>query len=103
MVTLETTEAGGSAKGVLIYTGDRAAIWAVGLPPLEGDQVYACWWIDAESRRVLSGTFRPESSVSTWVISMPEDAENYRRIGITLEPHGQITKPEGPRVLGGEF
>lgn len=103
MVPLETAPTGGSAKGVLIYAGSQAAVWVVGLPPLEGEQVYQCWWIDTSNHRVSGGTFRPEGGVSTWLIPMPDDPQNYHAIGITLEPNAESVEPQGPRVLGGEF
>ena len=103
MVALQTTEEGGAAKGVMIYSGKRAALWVVALPQLEGDQVYACWWVDGNNQRVLGGTFKPESVVSTWFIPMPDDSENYHLIGITLEPNPNITSPQGPKVMSGEF
>ncbi len=103
MVPLETTEAGGVAKGVIIYTDSQAAVWAVGLPVLQGDQVYQCWWISADNQRVSGGTFRPEGGVSIWLMLMPADTKNFRKIGITIEPNGGNPQPQGPKVMGADL
>ena len=103
MVALETEPAGGSAKGVIIYTASQAAVWAVGLPELEGDQVYQCWWLDGDGRRVSGGAFKAEGGIGVWLMPLPDDAENYHAIGITLEPNDHSTQPLGPKVMGGDF
>ncbi|HLF26479.1 MAG TPA: anti-sigma factor [Anaerolineae bacterium] len=103
MIALDTATAGGSAKGVLIYAGTQAALWIVGLPELEGEQVYQCWWIDADNQRTSGGTFKPEGGASTWIMPMPADRQKYRALGITLEPQGESAQPLGPRVMSAEF
>jgi len=103
MVPLEAGPAGGSAKGVLFLAESQAAVWAIGLPKLEGDQVYQCWWIDATNRRVSGGSFKPEGGAGTWFIPIPEEIQDLRAIVITLEPNGESVEPQGPNVLSGEF
>ncbi len=103
MVALQTEAAGQTAKGVLIYSGAQAAIWAVGLPPLQGDQVYQCWWIDRNNQRVRGASFRPEGGSAIWLVPMPGDEEDFQAIGITLEQNDGNLEPQGPRVMSGEF
>lgn len=103
MVALKTEPAGGAAKGVIIYTASQAAVWAVGLPALEGEQVYQCWWIDAGGQRYSGGAFKAGSGVGVWLMPMPDHAESYRAIGITIEPNERSTQPLGPRVMGADF
>jgi anti-sigma-K factor RskA len=103
MVALETTAAGGTAKGVIIYTASQAAIWAVGLPALEDEQVYQCWWIDASGQRISGGTFRAGSGVGTWLLAMPDQPERFNSIGITIEPNATSTQPLGPKVMGADL
>jgi len=99
MALLETTEAGSLAKGVIIYGDTMAAIWTVGLPTLESDQVYQCWWIDSSNHLVRGGSFRPESAVGTWVIPMPPNAQTGHSLSITIESTGQDVEPKGPQVM----
>ena len=103
MVALKTEAAGQSAKGVLIYSGAQAAIWAVGLPSLQGDQVYQCWWIDHNNRRVRGTSFRPEGGSAIWLVPMPGDEADFHAVGITLEPNDGNLEPQGPRVMSAEF
>lgn len=103
MLALDTTAAGGAAKGVLFLAQSQSAVWAVGLPRLEGDQVYQCWWIDSANQRVSGGTFKPDSDTATWFIPGPDNIKEYRGLGITLEPKGESLTPQGPRVMGSEF
>ncbi len=103
MVALETMASGGYAKGVLFLTGSQAAIWAVGLPDLQRDQVYECWWIDSADRYVSGGTFRPGSGRATWRVRMPDNPQEYHAFGVTLEPDTLHPELQGPRVLAAEF
>jgi len=102
MVPLEAAE-GSLAKGVLIYTDSAAAVWAVALPPLEGAEVFQCWWIDKDGKRVSGGTFVAGEGPGTWFIEMPGNAEDFDRIGITLEPDGDSADPRGPHILSGDL
>lgn len=103
MVALDTTADGGYAKGVLFLAGSQAAIWAVGLPELQSDQVYECWWIDSADRYVSGGTFRLGGGRATWRLRMPDNAQDYHAFRVTLEPDAAHAGPQGPRVLAAEF
>jgi len=94
---------GNPAKGVLIFAGSEAAVWAVALPSLESGQVFGCWWVGRDDHTESGGDFRSSSGVGVWFVSMPEDVGDYRLFGITLEPEGDSPEPHGPRVLAGEF
>jgi anti-sigma-K factor RskA len=103
MVLLDAAPVAGGAKAVLIYTGERAAVWAVGLPALEDDQVYQCWWLGDDGQPVNAGSFRPLNGVGVWFISMSDRPDDFHTLGVTLEPDGESDQPQGPRVLEGEF
>lgn len=103
MVPLATMPGGGQAKGVLFLTQSEAAIWAIGLPALQGDQVYECWWLDRADHRTSGGTFRPQPGAAVWFIPIPDDIVDYHAFGITLEPNGQTTEPQGPAVMAAQF
>jgi len=102
MIPLEATE-GNAAKGVLIFAGSEAAVWAVALPPLESDEVFGCWWVGQDGKTESAGTFRSSSGGGVWFISMPEDIGDYRMFGITLEPERDTPEPQGPRLLAGDL
>ena len=102
MVPLEAAE-GSVAKGMLIYTDSEAAVWAVALPPLEGAEVFQCWWIDKDGERVSGGSFVAGEGPGIWFIPMPSNAEDFDGIGITLEPDGNSADPRGPRILSGDL
>ncbi len=102
MVPLEAA-ADSTAKGVLVIAGSQAAVWTVALPALEGDQVYECWWIDKDNHWVSGGVFKSDAGAGVWLVSLPDGAENYRAIRITLEPDGGIGERQGPRILVGDF
>jgi len=103
MIPLATESGGGSAKGVLFLSHSEAAIWAIGLPRLDSDEVFACWWIDQDDHPVSGGAFTPREDAAVWFIPMPVDAAEYSAFGITLEPNGQSADPQGPRVMAAEF
>jgi len=102
MVPLSAPE-GGASKGVLIYAGTDAAVWAVALPTLENNEVFECWWVGEDNDRVSGGAFRSVGGVGVWFIPAPMDAEEYHVLGITLEPKSGNSEPQGPQVLAGEF
>ena len=43
------------------------------LPPLEGESVYQCWWVDPQTGEMVAGsTFKvDENGAGVWVWSMP--------------------------------
>src|SRR5512139_408897 len=44
-----------AASAVMDAAGDNVAMAVSGLPPLEGDSVYQCWWIDSKTGAVKAG------------------------------------------------
>lgn len=93
-----------SASAVLYTSQGNFAMAVAGLPPLEGDSVYQCWWIDSKSGEVVPGnTFKVDANgAGVWVWKMPEGGE-YGKMQITKEPRSGQTKAAGPVVLIAEF
>lgn len=103
-VALKLDELGKSAEAVLYASSDRVAMAVSGLPVLEGEGVYQCWWIDSRTGEVTPGTtFKVDANgAGVWVWKMPEGG-SYDEMVITQESQPGKTKAEGPRVLTAEF
>ncbi len=93
-----------SATAILYTTGDKVAMAVKGLPPLEGDGVYQCWWINSQTGEVAAAaSFKVGADgAGLWVWKMPGGGE-YNRMTITQENQPGKTKFEGPVVLSAEF
>lgn len=93
-----------SATVMMYVAGDRVAISVKGLPPLEGDSVYQCWWTNSRTGEVTADTFFKVDAdgASLWAGKMPE-GEEYNGMTITQESQPGKTKAEGPIVLTAEF
>jgi len=93
-----------SATAMLYTTGDKVAMVVKGLPPLEGDSVYQCWWINSQTGEIVAGTFFKVDAegAGLWVWKIPEGDEN-NKMTITQENQPGKTKAEGPVVLTVEF
>jgi hypothetical protein len=106
--TLEPTDLAPRAGGELrVRENDpnaRAELEVWGLPR-PGENEYYELWFGKEEGRVSAGTFTVDAGGrGTLYMSVPEEAGDYQRVGITLEEF-----PEEPRmssakvVLGGEL
>jgi len=93
-----------SASAVLYAADDNVAMAVTGLPPLEGDSVYQCWWIDSKTGEVKAGSaFRVDANgAGVWAWPRPE-LGGYDQMAITLESQSDKTKPEGPVLITAEF
>ncbi len=89
-----------SATAALYVTQDRVAMSVTGLPPLEGDSVYQCWWSDSQTGEMVPGsTFKVDANgAGVWVWPIPPSGE-YKRMTITQESQPNHTQPEGPVIL----
>jgi hypothetical protein len=93
------------AADAVMYASDADVAMAVtGLPPLEGDSVYQCWWIDSKTGEVQPGsTFRVDANgAGVWAWPRPDNTE-YDQMAVTLESQADNTKPEGPVLITAEF
>lgn len=103
---LQGTEAASRAAGRL-YSAPNENTFALilnDLPPLPPDKVYQVWLIDAEGKRVSGGTFRVDERGRGWLWGRAADLLNqYRAVGITIEPLGGSPQPTGVRVAVGDL
>ena len=104
MVPVKMAGPATSATAMMYAAGDKVAMSVKGLPLLEGDSVYQCWWINSQTGEVVAGTFFKVDAdgAGLWVWKMPEGDE-YNGMTITRENQPGKTKVEGPVVLTAEF
>ncbi len=93
-----------NASAMMYAADDAVAIAATGLPPLEGDGVYQCWWINSKTGEVTPGSaFKVDANgAGVWAWSRPDKAE-YDQMAISLESRAGNTKPEGPVLITADF
>jgi predicted anti-sigma-YlaC factor YlaD len=93
-----------TAQAVLYASADNVAMAVTGLPQLEGDSVYQCWWVDTQTGEVTPGsTFKVDANGSgIWAWKMPE-GEAYGKMFITKEPRPGQTKAEGQVLITAKF
>jgi predicted anti-sigma-YlaC factor YlaD len=93
-----------TAQAVLYASTDNVAMAVTGLPPLEGESVYQCWWVDTTTGEVTPGSiFKVDANgAGVWAWKMPE-GEAYGKMLITKEPRPGQTKAEGPVLITAEF
>ena len=92
------------ASAMMYVAADKVAMAVTGLPPLEGDGVYQCWWINTKTGEVTPGSaFKVDASgAGVWVWSRPGKAE-YGQMAISRESQAGNTRPEGPVLITAEF
>jgi predicted anti-sigma-YlaC factor YlaD len=103
-VALKLDGAATTAQAVLYASTDNVAMAVTGLPPLEGDSVYQCWWINTQTGEVTPGTtFKVDANgAGVWAWKVPEGGE-YGKMQVTKEPRPGQTKAEGPVLITAEF
>jgi hypothetical protein len=75
-----------------------------GLPLLEGDGVYQCWWINSKTGEVAPGSaFKVDANgAGVWAWSRPDKAE-YDQMAVSRESRAGNTRPAGPVLITAEF
>ena len=93
-----------SATATLYASNTDVAMAVTGLPALEGDSVYQCWWINSKTGEVKPGSaFKVDASgAGVWAWSRPADME-YDQMAVSREGTTGRTKPEGPVLLTASF
>lgn len=93
-----------AASAVMYAAGDNVAMAVSGLPPLEGDSVYQCWWIDSKTGEVKAGAaFKVDANgAGVWAWPRPDNME-YDQMAISRESQAGKTRPEGPVLITAEF
>ncbi len=92
------------ASAVMYASSDNVAMAVTGLPPLEGDSVYQCWWINSKTGEITPGSvFKvDENGAGVWAWARPGSAE-YDQMAISLEREAGKAKPEGPVLITATF
>jgi hypothetical protein len=103
-VALKMDDFGRAAEAVLYASNDQVAMAVTGLPLLEDESVYQCWWIDSATGEVTPGTtFKVDANgAGVWVWKMPEGG-TYDKMAVTKESQPGKTQAEGSVVLTAEF
>ena len=93
-----------SATATMYLSSDKVAMAVEGLPSLQGEQVYQCWWMDEAKQEIVPGsTFKVDANgAGVWAWDRPKGDE-YRMMAVTLEPKPGNTKAEGPVILTAKF
>jgi hypothetical protein len=93
-----------NASAVMYAANDNVAMAVTGLPPLEGDSVYQCWWINSKTGEVTPGSFFKvdANGAGVWAWPRPDNME-YDQMAISRESQSGKTKPEGPVLITAEF
>ena len=99
-VPVTMADAGSSATAALYVSEDKVAMSVTGLPPLEDNSVYQCWWSDPQTGEMVPGsTFKvDENGAGVWVWPIPPGGE-YRHMTITQESQPDHPQPAGPVIL----
>jgi hypothetical protein len=89
-----------SATAALYVSDNKVAMSVTGLPPLEADSVYQCWWGDPQTGELVPGsTFKvDENGAGVWVWPIPPGGE-YTHMTITQESQPDHPQPTGPVIL----
>ncbi len=93
-----------NANAVMYASGGNVAMAVTGLPTLEGDTVYQCWWINSKTGEIAPGsTFKVDANGSgVWAWARPDNKE-YDQMAISRESQPGKTKPEGPILITAAF
>ena len=99
-VSVTLADPASSTVAALYISEDKVAMSVSGLPALEGDSVYQCWWSDPQTGEMVAGTtFKVDANgAGVWVWAIPPGNE-YKRMTITRESQPDHTQAEGPVIM----
>jgi anti-sigma-K factor RskA len=103
VVSMEAGEVAPSAQGRFYLAPDthRGVLLVVDMPPLTPDTCYQLWLVGKDDVRDNGGTFRvDERGYAAFLVNAPRPMKDYKRIGVTTEPHGGSPGPPSGRVVG---
>jgi anti-sigma factor RsiW len=86
-----------TASAVLFASSDQVAMAVDGLPLLQGDEVYQCWWADNDSQVAGTAFKVDEHGAGVWAWKRP--AGGYNKMLITKEPRAGQEQMSGPPIL----
>lgn len=103
VIPLTGTEAAPEVRGVFLKKDATGILLVRGLQPLAASQTYQLWLIPAEGAPISAGLLERDvldaSGVRT--VTIPQEAENFAAVGISIEPEGGSPAPTGPIVALG--
>ena len=103
-VPVKLNDQASTATAVLYTSGDKVAMSVKDLPPLQGDSVYQCWWINTQTGEIVPGAYFKvdPSGAGVWVWKVPDNGE-YNKMEITKESQPGVTKNPGPIIMTAQF
>lgn len=103
VVSMEAGEVAPQAQGRFYLAPDthKGVLLVVDMPTLTADKCYQLWLVGKDDVRDNGGTFRvDERGYAVFLVNAPRPMKDYKRIGITTEPHGGSPGPTSGRVVG---
>ena len=99
-VAIMGTEGNEAIEGEFVIASNHseAVLQLTNLNVLSSEQVYQLWLI-RDNQRFNGLIFRPESSETTQLVSLPEDFVNFDAIGVTVEPDGGSPGPTSDPIF----
>ncbi len=99
-VPVTMSDPSSAATAALYVSQNSVAMSVTGLPPLEGNSVYQCWWGNPQTGELVPGnTFKvDENGAGVWVWPIPPGGE-YTHMTITQESQPDHPQPTGPVIL----
>lgn len=103
VIPLTGTEAAPEVRGVFFQKNQSGVLLVQGLQPLPPSQTYQLWLIPPEGAPISAGLLGREgvTADSVRTVAIPQEAENFAAVGISIEPEGGSPSPTGPIVALG--
>ncbi len=103
---LQGTEVAAQAVGRLYSSYDENSFIMItyDMPSLKPNQSYQLWLTDASGNRISGGIFTVDSQGRGWLMGHTSKPLNeYKSVGVTVEPLGGSPGPTGAKMLGGSL
>ncbi|WP_083857394.1 anti-sigma factor [Caldilinea aerophila] len=103
VIPLTGTEAAPEVRGVFFQKNRSGVLLVQGLQPLPPSQTYQLWLIPPEGTPISAGLLGREgvTTDSVRTVAIPQEAEDFAAVGISIEPEGGSSSPTGPIVALG--
>lgn len=102
IIPLTGTEAAPEVRGIFLHKDRDGILFVRGLQPLPASQTYQLWLIPAEGSPISAGLLGTDGAIAgVHSIVIPQNAENFAAVGISIEPEGGSPLPTGPIVALG--
>lgn len=103
-IHLASTDKNVVAIGSFYFREQEGLLFLYGLSPLSlsSHQDYQLWLIQGEEKLLSLGLVELSNNIVLETVLLPLDAQEYRAVGISIEPAGGSDSPTGPVVFWGE-